>query len=271
MRHVSRQQINGAWKLAGAIFVILITAIFILHYRLIDGYEVFSIRYFPNAERAYQYGSEHFSESKPNEYNPTKAEEFFKVAAQLDPKYPYVNHQLARLEFLQGHYNSALAYINTQIEIFGTSTPNSYYVRGLIEGYKEDYLASIKDYKIYIAADPTNWAATNDLAWVFLKANKPKDALEAINKVLPYWPENPWLLNSKATALYELGRLEEAHTAAAAAMQAVSKLRPKDWSYAYPGNDPLIGDIGLAQFQKAVIDNMHTIELALQKRQANVQ
>ena len=170
----------------------------------------------------------------------------------------------------QGHYDTALGYINTQINLYGTSTPNSYYVRGLIEGFKGDYPSSIADYRIYIASDPTNWAATNDLAWVLLKADKPKDALDAINKVLPYWPENAWLLNSKATALYELDRLNEAHTVVLLAMNAVSTLQPAQWSKAYPGNDPLVASTGVADFQTAVVNNMHTITLALQKARSNV-
>ena len=113
-----------------------------------------------------------------------------------------------------------------------------------------------------IVRDPTNWAATNDLAWVLLKAKRYEDALVAIDKVIALWPENPWLLNSKATALYELGRLEEAKVAADAAGIAVMKITEAEWSRAYPGNDPLIAGEGLKAFRDAVHANIHTISSA---------
>jgi hypothetical protein len=39
---------------------------------------------------------------------------------------------------------------------------------------------------------------------------------------------------------------------------------------AYPGNDPLIASQGLAAFKKAVEENIHTIERALENGQNSV-
>jgi len=232
--------------------------------------EYASILVAPDADAAAAYGDRHLDRAAPEAYDLKIAEEFYQRALALDPTQKYANHQLARIAFLRNELPLALARIDWQIERHGEEIPSSYYVRGLIEGYMENYEASAKDYAIYVVHDPTNWAATNDLAWVLLKANKPKDALVVIDKVLPTWPENPWLLNSKATALYEMGRYEEARAAAVAAARNVVNVTPDEWSRAYPGNDPLIATKGVADFQKAVLENMHTITLALQARQKDV-
>lgn len=215
--------------------------------------------------RAFDYGEKHFDASDSSQYDLDRAEYFFARAAS-DPSLPYLNHELARISFLKGDFNKALAQINLQISLHGTSTPNSYYVRGLIEGYMGRYDDAVRDYKIYVQSDPTNWAATNDLAWVLLKDDRPQEALQAIDTILPLWPENPWLLNNRATALFELGRLEEAKDVAEAAVGAVTHVIEQDWLRAYPGNDPLIAKDGVAAFKKAVEENMHMIDLALQNR-----
>ena len=228
-----------------------------------------SVIYFvaPTAERAYATGARHFDAMNSTEYDIKRAERYFEKALVLNPKLPYLQHQLARIAFLRGDFATALSRINLELEGNPNPSPSSYYVRGLIEGYIGKYTDAVKDYEVYVKSDPTNWAATNDLAWVLLKANRPKDALAAIDKILPLWPENPWLLNSKTTALFELGRLQEAREAATAASRAVMQITERDWLRAYPGNDPLIAAEGIQSFQSAVIQNMHSISVALEKSQ----
>ncbi|MBI5470080.1 tetratricopeptide repeat protein [Candidatus Kaiserbacteria bacterium] len=227
-------------------------------------YEDVRYRLDPTPARAFAYGERHFNATDPAHYDLVRAENFFEKAA-IDLSLPYVNHELARISFLKGDFAKALAQIDLQISLHGTTTPNSYYVRGLIEGFMGRYADAVKDYKTYIEADPTNWAATNDLAWVLLKDKRPAEALVAIDKVLPLWPHSAWLLNSRATALFELGRLKEANAAARAATEAIKNVTEADWLQAYPGNDPLIAQQGIAAFKKAVEENMHTISLALEK------
>ncbi len=252
------------------IFVFLAGVSFVAYPKIIDTYEIISLSVAPNAERAFEFGERHFDGAKPRWYDIGKAEMFFSRAQELDPNLLYVNHELARIEFLQSNYELALFYIDRQILLHGTSAPNAYYVRGLIEGYRGEYAASAKDYQVYLSHDPTNWAATNDLAWVLLKSGRYKEALDAINSVLKYWPQNPWLLNSKATALYELGRYKEAKQAVLLASQNVMALKPEDWSKAYPGNDPLIAREGLDAFKSAVEKNIHIIDAALTKASSSV-
>lgn len=214
----------------------------------------------PSGARAYAYGDEHFNADDPSTYDINSAEYFFSIAAKLDPGLPYVFHELARIEFLKGDFNGALAYINIQILDQGDKTPTSYYMRGLIEGYMGDYTDSEQDYAQYLKYDPIDWAAVNDYSWVLLKDGKPMTADMAIEAVVSYFPNNPWLLNSDAIALSEMGDATSARSRIDAASQSVAQLTASQWARAYPGNDPNIAEQGLASFKNAIADNMHIID-----------
>ncbi len=222
-----------------------------------------SLALFPSAQRAFDYGERHFNARTRGEYDIVAAEYFFGKAADIDPKTPYLFHELARIAFLKGDFEVAMALINSQIDLMGDSAPNSYYIRALIEGYKGDYVASAEDYKYFLKFQPTNWAAVNDYAWVLLKAGKAKEASDATARALEWFPENPWLLNTHATARYELHDYEGALLSAQKASVEVATLSEAEWLQAYPGNDPKIADRGIVAFQKAVRDNIHSITLAL--------
>jgi len=217
----------------------------------------------PSAQQAFEYGEKHFNARDPAEYDINRAEYFFNQAATKDPSIPYLYHELARIDFLRGNFTSALAKVNFQISMYGDEAPNSYYIRGLIEGYMGDYAASARDYEHFIALNPKRtWASTNDYAWVLLKAGRARNAAEATAEGLQYFPDNPWLLNTSATAFYEIGEYELALSAVRRASITVAKISEADWLNAYPGNDPKIAGEGIAAFKKAVENNMHTIGLA---------
>lgn len=220
-------------------------------------------RFDPTAERAFAYGARHFTSNEPARYDIDRAEYFFNLAALKDPSTPYLYHQLARISFLRGNFRQAMTQINFQISMHGDTAPNSYYIRGLIEGYMGEYADSALDYEHFLRFDPRNWAALNDYAWVLLKAERFQDAAEVTARGLIDFPDNPWLLNSHAIALYELHQYVDALLYAQKASAAVATLSEAEWLHAYPGNDPTIGDEGLATFKMAVADNMHTIELAI--------
>lgn len=226
-------------------------------------HEVTSYRIHPTAEKALALGEKHFSSRNSSLYDIRKAAAYFREAYTLDPDYEYLNHELSRVAFLQGNFYTAMYFINREIELRGETSPNSFYVRGLIKGYMGDYVSSAKDYERYLESNPNNWAALNDYAWVLLKARRFADAATATQKGLEFFPENPWLLNSSATALYELGQYEEALNQVTKAQAAVSKLSETQWLTAYPGNDPKIAAEGISAFKKAVEDNIHTITMKL--------
>lgn len=217
----------------------------------------------PSAERAFAYGERHFSSSDQAEYDVNRAEYFFEQAAAKDPTIPYLYHELGRISFLKGNFSKALSQIDLQISLHGNEAQNSYYVRGLIEGYMGSYEASIADYEHFLRYYPDNWAAINDYAWVLLKADRPRDAVVASAGGLALFPNNAWLLNTNAIGLYELGLYESARDQTRKAAIAASKVTEAEWLTAYPGNDPAVAQEGIAAFQEAALRNMHSISLAL--------
>src|SRR3990167_1853597 len=224
-------------------------------------YEDISDAVAPDAERAFLYGEKHFS-SYAEDYDVDRAERFFVSAMLQNPELPYVYHELARVYFLKGDFAKALGFINAQIALHGDEFPNTYYVRGLILGYMGNYDAAISDYRHFLRSEPRNWAAITDYAWVLLKADRPEDALRATAGGLAEFPDNPWLLNTNAIALFELGFTEAAYAQASRALLSSESITSEEWLRAYPGNDPMIAAQGISVFKKAIADNIHTIEAA---------
>jgi Flp pilus assembly protein TadD len=227
-----------------------------------DAYEDASYALDPSAERAFSYGERHFDSADRDAYDFVRAESYLLRAAAKDPSLPYIYHELARLRFLKGDFGTALGFIDAQISLHGTSTPNSYYVRGLIEGYMGRYDSAVADYEHFLTFHPSNWAALNDYSWVLLKAGRPADAVRATERGLSYFPDNPWLLNTSAIALYETGDMQTALLRARSAASAARKITEAAWLHAYPGNDPRIAQAGMETLRKSSLDNMHMIELA---------
>lgn len=264
MRNTNRVE-KGRFKTP---FLALCTILIILTVLVFAGaivhrvYEYAALALAPSASRAMEYGERHFNAKNPAAYNFERAAYFFKEAEKLDPNFHYLNHQLARIAFLRGDFPLALAYINKQIALEGTSTPNSYYVRGLIEGYAGQYDAAIRDYSIFMQYAPHNWAAANDYAWVLLKANKPAEASSVTAAALLDFPDNPWLLNTDAIARFEVGDISRALESAKKAVSASDGLTEKKWLTAYPGNDPRSARAGIETLQKSAQENLRRIELA---------
>ena len=220
-------------------------------------------RFDPTAARAFAYGERHFNAKNRSGYDIERAEYFFNKAADIDPTTPYLYHELARIAFLKGDFETAMVLIDSQIELMGDAAPNSYYVRGLIRGYRGEYANAAKDYEHFLQFHPANWAAINDYAWVLLKADRAQEAVDATLRGLGAFPYNAWLLSTNAAALYEVGHTKDALSQARAAVAAAGRVSENDWLTAYPGNDPQIAKEGVAALRAAARSNMHTIELAL--------
>ncbi len=225
--------------------------------------EHFLITFAPSPGRAYTYGEQHLDAGDMYIYDLKEAELFLKEALRLDPHIPFAHHQLARVDFLRGNFYSALWQINRELEINSSPSPSSYYVRGLIEGYMGRYEDSAKDYEHFLQFAPNNWAGLNDYAWVLLKAGRNSEAVAVTERGLTYFPDNPWLLNSSAIALYETGNVQKARVRAERAITASAKLSEQEWLTAYPGNNPKVAQEGIATLRKSAQDNMHMIEQAI--------
>lgn len=217
----------------------------------------------PSAEKAYGYGMRHFNSLDPAAHNLSDAAYFLFAAERLDPAYPYVHHQLARIYFLRAEYPQALAEINLEIAHDPEKTrAEAFYMRGLIEGYLQDYPAAVKDYKQFIELNPGRWEGRTDYAWVLIKTGDLTEALSVIDTGLATAPQNPWLLSMRATILFEEGRYKEALPAARNAQDAVRRLTEEEWLKAYPGNAPDVAAIGLKTLRDAAQVNLEKIERA---------
>lgn len=227
-------------------------------------YENVSFWISPTAARAYEYGSSHLDvKNDAQMYDIQRAEYFLYKSIAIDPYYPYANHQLARIAFLRGQYDLAISRINTEIARYGDVHHNSYYIRGLIEGYAGDYTSSIEDYEAYLKHNPRNWAAINDLAWVLLKDKQYKKAETVTASGLTLFSESPWLLNSHAIALFEQKKYEEALQDLEKAAALVQNVTPTQWSVAYPGNDPKVASEGVETLTKSINENLAKVRARL--------
>ena len=237
----------------------VVAAAFLLHPFGIAIYHEISYALHPSAEKAFQYGSAYF-DSRAHLYDVDRAEYFYTEARRLDPNHRAVYHELARISFLRGSFADALQKIDHQIASHGDTVPSSYYIRGLILGFMGRYDEAAAAYEKFLEYSPDNWAALNDYAWVLLKGERPREAVDVLNRGLTHFPDNPWLLNSLATAFYELGLMREAHFVALAASKAAEGVTEQDWLTAYPGNDPRIAREGVAALREAIERNIHIAE-----------
>jgi tetratricopeptide (TPR) repeat protein len=230
----------------------------------LEMYERAALTVFPSAERAYAYGNRHFDARLSGFYDIEHAQKMYLSALALDPSHGGVRHQLGRVAFLRGEFPTAMSYLNEEIALPGGPVSTStYYMRGLVQGYMGAYDAAIVDYTRYIESDPTSWAARTDCAWVMLKNNDPARALALVDGGLSHFPHNPWLLNTKAIALFELGRVAEAHDAAVQAKHSVEELTEEQWLTAYPGNDPRVAGEGIRTLQSSIEGNLVKIQASL--------
>ena len=215
----------------------------------------------PSAARAYVSGMRHFNSMNARVYDIDEAQYFLTRAAHINPKYPYVFHQLARIHFLKAEYPQALDAINREME----NNPDGerapvFYMRGLIEGYMGDYTAAVRDYKESVRLVPERWEARVDYAWVLIKTGNYPEALHIVEAGLAAHPENPWLLSMRATVLHEQGNETDALPAARLALQAVNGITEAMWLTAYPGNAPEAAVIGIRTLRDAAQKNLEIIE-----------
>ena len=209
-----------------------------------------------NAELEFELGNHYFNVSGSGAYDLVKAEKHFERALAIDKNIPDAWHQLARIDFLRGNFPEAILKINKQIEIHGDSFMASYYMRGLISGYAGNFKQAEADFKKFLSWSKTNWAAHNDLAWVYFKLGEYKKVEMIAREGLAYSKNNPWLLTSLGASLLNQGRKSEAKKIFESARIAAAILTEKDWSRAYPGNNPDIALKGLEEMKKTIEYNL---------------
>ena len=190
-------------------------------------------------------------------YNLTIAKWTYTTLANNDKVSQWANHQLARIYFVEGDYNTALLYIDNEIALYPDNL-NAYYIKGLIYGFMNNNHDAIEVFKYYTSQTHT-WAGHNDLAWLQFKIGDYQGALDTVDKVIVIHKDNVWLLNTRAIALYNLHRIAEAKIAIDKAKTELIKMTPERWGASYPGNDPSIYREGLAKMRQSVEDNYKLI------------
>ncbi len=213
----------------------------------------------PLARAALHSGNAFFGGGMP--YSLSIADTLYRVALRLDPRVEDAWHQRARIAFLGGDFRSAKDMINTQIALHGDSFMASYYIRGLIYGFNKEFAPAEKDFEHFLAWDPNNWAANNDLAWLYFSQGKFNETDIQASRGLLQNPGNPWLLMMRGMARFNLGRREEALTDLSEAREAARLLTEADWSKAYPGNDPRAATLGLSELHATIDKNIALIQL----------
>ncbi|OGF92317.1 hypothetical protein A3H05_00390 [Candidatus Giovannonibacteria bacterium RIFCSPLOWO2_12_FULL_43_26] len=97
------------------------------------------------------------------------------------------------------------------------------------------------------------------MAWILAKEGKYKEAkeilLDALKKAARA-EKNPWLWNSLGVAELNLGEYANARKSFTKAKESVNMLLLKDWQSAYPGNNPVESERGLADFKRAIEANL---------------
>ncbi|MEE9129909.1 MAG: hypothetical protein V3T84_07805 [Phycisphaerales bacterium] len=87
-------------------------------------------------------------------------------------------------------------------------------VRGRIAEGRADWTAAEQLYRRVISDQPDNAAALNNLAFVIAQSRaRLSKALPYVKRAAALQPEQPDILDTYATVLHGLGRLDEAHDA----------------------------------------------------------
>lgn len=215
-----------------------------------------ALELYPNAVLAFEIGDYYFNANGSGVYDLNAAEHYYRKSLELDPATPAAWHQLARIDFLRGNFNAALAEINTQIVLHGHTVIPSYYVRGLIYGFMKNYDFAEKDFRVFLKAKPRNWGVYNDLAWVYFAEGKYAESASIAQQGLSVSPESPWLLTSEGVALLNLGEKDKAADALRKALMQAELLTPADWSMVNPGNDPHIAAEALDRMKEIIRKNL---------------
>ncbi len=192
-------------------------------------------------------------------YDLKKAEKYFRKVVSIEEDYPRVHYQLARINFLNARFAEAKSEINKEISLY-PDFHKSYYMEGLIAGYAGDFDTAINGFKEFQKYDSFNWAAYNDLSWIYFQKGDFELAKDVAIDGLEHAPNNPWLYNSLGIALLNLKEMSEAKIAFEKALQNIDKTTPEQWGKSYPGNDPKIYKDGYLATKESIVYNLELLK-----------
>jgi len=195
-------------------------------------------------------------------YQPDTALDAYVSAVRIDTSIPIAHYQISRLLFIRSDFTNARLHL---LEALSLNPENQrvYYMLGLVDAYRGYYADAEKEFGIFIASAPTEWAGYNDLALVLSLQDKYVETEKLMYQALTTVPDaasNAWLWNSLSVAELNQGKYKKALASCERAGVLLSTLTPDDYRRAYPGNDPLNATQGLQAFKDAVATNRRTIE-----------
>lgn len=227
----------------------------------------------PTAERALEIANYYFNWYGDGAYDLEKAKFYYREALKRDPHINTPWYQLARIDFLEGKFRSAIYKVNKQIALHSDPADPFYdrahYVRGLTYGYIGRYKRAEADFLGLIErhGDHSHWAYYVDLGWFYFSEGKFEALKEVSLTGVRHYPDNPWVLSNLGLAHLNLEEYDEAERVLNFALREANKLSIDDWQSAYPGNDPALADQGLREMIAAIegnvalaVDNMSTVE-----------
>ncbi|MAF59667.1 MAG: tetratricopeptide repeat protein [Candidatus Pacebacteria bacterium] len=209
--------------------------------------KVMKVDYFERGNLYFGYG---------NKYNLDIAREYFKRALEEGEDHLYAKHQLARIYFLEGDFDEAIRLIDEQVERHGDNVISSFYVHGLINGYAGNFDKAEESFLHYLSVKDRNWAAYNDLAWVYFSKGDFNKSEEYARLGLAIAPQNPWLLTTLGSALMNLNLKERAKRFFEEALSEAKSLTEEEWSRANPGNDSGIAGRAIENMILIIKDNL---------------
>lgn len=236
-----------------------ITALFVGVFALVASLLVFAPR--QTAWGLVEVGNEFFGGDLPHSL--FLADVSYRAALAIDASVPDAWHQRARIAFLRGDFEESKRMINTQIALHGDSFMAAYYIRGLVYGFNKEYGPAIEDFKHFLTWDPDNWAANNDLAWLYFSQGRFEETKTQASRGLEANPGNAWLFTMRGMARFNLGERKEALADLLEARVAAERLTEDAWRKAYPGNDPRAATLGLAELRATIEKNIELIKASL--------
>lgn len=228
-----------------------------------------------NDELALHIGDSYFIDAVAGEYDLERAQEYYMRALQINPSSTHPWMRLGRIDFLNGYFYSAVAKYNKVVEgeenINVKDHTGFYYWRGLANGYLRKFEDAENDFLQVLKGHTESgnigaWAAYVDLAWIYFQEGKFEEIKTLLEEeALLHYPQNPWVLSMYGVALYNLDDTAGARKYLESALFEAEKFTPLDWEKAYPGNNPLDAEQGLANLLEAIRSNYALTEKLVDK------
>lgn len=215
-----------------------------------------------NAELARSIGNYYFNVFESGVHDLDRAKDAYQRALTLNQSIKRGHFQLARIYFIEGNFFNALEEINKELELY-PDYGRSYYVRGLIYGYRnfpDDLIKAEGDFKRFIEWNPTNWAGYNDLSWIQIKQEKFTEAKETVQlafELLPFTKTtNPWLWTMLGVAELNVGNYTKSRDAFLIVREISDNMTPEYFWSAYPGNNSANAENAFNQFKATLSFNL---------------